>query len=180
MKALGKALGKAFGLAPFLFALATPAHAEKLMFDHRLYPPLKAVLDRGEEGMVLFDASNPRYIIDRIAVSGKSAKRWTEALEIIARTPTKGMTTAADWMAELRAKANPKCAYDAKIIAQDDISITFERRMTDCPDERAPIAIYRIVAGKQSLFLLAVLEKAEPDAEVRKQWLALLASSRLE
>ena len=47
MKALGKALGKAFGLAPFLFALATPAHAEKLMFDHRLYPPLKAVLDRG-------------------------------------------------------------------------------------------------------------------------------------
>ncbi len=180
MKALGKAFRIALATAPFLLALASPAHAEKLSFDHRLYPPLKEVLDSGNQDMVLFDSSNPRYIIDRIAITGKSAKQWTEALEIIARTPMRDMKTAADWMAELRAKADPKCAYDAKIIAQDDISITFERRMTDCPDERAPIAIYRIIASKRSLFLLAVLEKAEPSAEARKQWLDLLASAHLE
>ena len=40
--------------------------------------------------------------------------------------------------------------------------------MTDCPDERAPIAIYRIVAGKQSLFLLAVLENLAGHIDRRK------------
>lgn len=174
-----KAFGKTLFLIPLLL-LASPASAERLMFDHRLYPPLKAVLDSGDQDMVLFDASNPRYIVDRIAVSGKSAKRWTEALEIIARTPAKNVKTVADWMAELRAKANPKCGYDVKILAQDANSITFERRVPDCQDERAPIVLYRIVGSKQSLFMLAVLEKAEPNEEVRKQWLALLASARLE
>lgn len=173
------AFGKALFLIPFLL-LASPASAEKLMFDHRLYPPLKDVLDSGNQDMVLFDASNPRYIVDRIAVTGPSAKRWTEALEIIARTPAREVKTPADWMAELRAKVDPKCGYDAKILTQDDNSITFERRVSDCPDERAPVAIYRIVGSKRSLFMLAVLEKRELTEEARKQWLALLASAHLE
>lgn len=174
-----KAFGKALILIPFLL-LASPASAEKLTFDHRLYPPLKAAMDSGNQDIFLFDASNPRYLINRIAVSGQSATRWTEALEIIARTPAREVKTPADWMAELRAKADPKCGYDAKILAQDDNSITFERRVPDCEGERAPIAIYRIVGSKKSLFMLAVLEKDEPGEDARKQWLTLLASAHLE
>ncbi len=177
---------RALGLFPVIMGLAIalclpcPAMAEKLVFDHRLSPPLKAVLDEGKTEMVLFDTSNPRYIIDRIAVTGKSAEYWTEALEIIARSPAKNMKTSADWMAELRDQADKLCPNEVSVIAQDLASITYQRLSLRCPKERAPYSIYRVIAGKRSLFLLAVLSKSELNETARRQWLALLASAHLE
>jgi hypothetical protein len=167
-------------LLPLLLLLSAPAFAEKLSFDHRLYPPLKAVLDSGQTEMVLFDASNPRNIIDRIAVRGTSATRWTEALEIIARTPGKGVVSAEDWMRELRGAADKLCPNEAAILSQDDNSVTFERKSAQCPAERAPFAIYRIVGSKKSLFLLGVLTKEPLPAEMRQKWLELLATAHIE
>ena len=46
--------------------------------------------------------------------------------------------------------------------------------------ERAPVAIYRVVAGKRSLFLLAVLSKSDLRESARREWLDLLASAHLE
>lgn len=171
---------RALGLLFVLLAFAAPAHAEKLSFDHRLYPPLKEVLDSGKADMVLFDAHNPRFIIDRIAVRGKSATRWEEALEIIARTPGKGVTSADDWMRELRGEADKLCQNEVALISQDASSVTFERKSPQCPAERAPIALYRIVASKKSLFMLAVLAKDPLMADARAKWLALLASAHIE
>ena len=171
---------RALALLPFVLCLASPALAEKLVFDHRLSPPLKAVLDAGKTEMVLFDTSNPRYVIDRIAVTGKSAEYWTEALEIIARSPAKGMKTAADWQAELQGQADKLCANQVSIIAQDETSITYQRLSPNCPAERAPVAIYRVIAGKRSLFLLSVLSKGELTETARHQWLEMLASAHLE
>lgn len=171
---------RALALLPVVLCLASPALAEKLVFDHRLSPPLKAVLDEGKSEMVLFDASNPRYIIDRIAVIGKSADYWTEAIEIIARSPSKNMKVSADWMAELRAQADKLCPNQLSIIAQDDASITYQRLSPNCPKERAPYSIYRVIAGKRSMFLLAVLSKSELNETARRQWLELLASAHLE
>lgn len=166
--------------AALLVLLATPAHAEKLTFDHRLYPPLKAVLDSGDATKVDYNAANPRYVVDRIAVRGASASDWQEALEIIARTPAKGMTSAADWLAELRARAARTCPAAIAILAEDAASVTAERQAPSCTDDRAPFALYRAVAGKRSLFLLAVLSKQPLDASARAQWLALLASAHIE
>ncbi len=171
---------RALCLLTAVLCLTSPAMAEKLVFDHRLSPPLKEVLDQGRAEMVLFDASNPRYIIDRIAVAGKSAEYWTEALEIIARTPAKNMKTSADWVAELKREADKLCPSDMSVIAQDEASITYQRHSPNCPAERAPVAIYRVIAGKRSMFLLAVLSRSDLGETARRQWLELLASAHIE
>lgn len=160
--------------------LAAPARAESLSFDHRIYPPLKDVLDGGQKDMILYDSSNPRYVIDRIAVRGKSATEWSEALEIVARAHAKGMSSASDWMTELRIKADKLCRNNVTLLTEDAISVTFERSSPACPGERAPFAIYRIVTGKTSLFLLAVLSREPLEEAAKQQWLKLLASAHLQ
>ena len=86
-------------LAFALFFISAPAWAERLQFDHRLYPPLKQVLDEGDADMVLFDNSKPARLVDLIAVKGKSARNWTEALEIVATLPPKEASGGArGWM----------------------------------------------------------------------------------
>lgn len=167
-------------LALVLIAAAMPAHAEKLTFDHRLYPPLKAVLDSGDADMIAYNANNPRYVVDLIAVQGKSASDWTEALEIIARTPARDMRTAGDWSAELRARADKLCHNTVTPIAEDAGSLTFERHSPNCPAERAETVITRVLAGKRSLFLISILFKGVPDEATRRQWLALLESAHIE
>lgn len=161
-------------------ALASPAHAEKLSFDHRLYPPLKAVLDGGDADRIAYDASNPRYVVDLIAVQGKSATDWSEALEIIARTPAQKVRTARDWFAELRGRSDRLCPNTVTAIAEDAASITFERHSPACTAERAETALTRVLAGKRSLFAVSFLFKGVPDAATRRQWLALLASAHIE
>lgn len=164
-----------------VLALAVPAEAERLTFDHRLQPQLKAVLDGGDPAKVEYDASNPRYVVDRIVVRGKSAADWSELLEIIARTPAKAVRSADDWMAELRRKSDARCANSVDVLARDESSITFERQATaPCPAEPVRHSLYRVVAGKRSLFLLAVHEKGALDEVVRQQWLAMLASAHID
>ncbi|MDE2435748.1 MAG: hypothetical protein KGM49_05770 [Sphingomonadales bacterium] len=163
-----------------LLAAAVPAHAEKLSFDHRLYPPLKAALDSGDADRVAYDASNPRYVIDLIAITGKSAANWSEALEIIARTPEKKVRTARDWVAELRGQAGGSCSTSQTTIAEDRASITFERHSPNCATARAETTITRVLAGKRSLFAVSFLLKGAPDEATRRQWLALLASAHIE
>ncbi len=171
----------ALALAGLIFAVgAGAAHAEKLTFDHRLHPALKAALDSGNDEMVAYDGSNPRYLVNVIAIRGKSARDWTEALEIISRSPDKTVRTAADWAAEMRGRADAICPNTVTPIAEDAISVTFERRMPGCPGARAETAMTRVVAGKRSLFLLTFLFKGVPDAATRQEWLALLASAHLE
>jgi hypothetical protein len=163
-----------------LSLVASPVLAERLTFDHRLSPPLSAVLDANDPAMIAYNDKNPRYVTDVIAVQGKSASDWTEALVIIARTPDKQVHTAAQWMAELRAEAARKCRSDVRTLAEDAGSVTFERRSTGCPRDYPQLAMYRVVAGQRSLFLLAVLSKAELSQESQRQWRELLASAHLD
>ncbi len=164
-----------------LLLFATPALAEQLTFDHRLSLPLKAVLDSGDPARIDFNDSNPRYVTDVIAVRGRSASEWTEALVIIARTPDRrGVHTAAQWLAELRTQAERRCQSDFRIIAEDAVSVTFERTSTGCPADYPPVALYRTVTGSRSLFLLAAMARDNLSEQSRQEWLALLASAHLE
>lgn len=178
--------GKIFAsaLAALLAAAPVAAHAEQLEFDHRLYPALKQVLDSGDAGMVKFDASNPRRLVDLIAVRGKSAKAWTEALEIVATVPFPQLGSAQAWMEFQRDGAIKRCPGAStptfKVIAQDAVSITFERQSPGCRAERAETGIYRLLTGKRSWFQLAVLSKTPLDPGARDQWLALLASAKFK
>lgn len=163
-----------------LALIATPAMADKLTFDHRLVPALKAVLDSGDGGMIDYNASNPKNVVDLIAVRGKSAKDWTEALVIIARTPQGKVLSAADWASELQGEATAKCPSTFIEIARDETSVTYERRSTGCPKGYPPIALYRAVGSKRSLFLLAVLVKDDLTEIEHGQWLALMSSAHIE
>ena len=169
-----------FALFAGLLLLAAPALAEKLVFDHRLSPPLKAVLDSGDASMIDYNNANPRNVIDVIAVRGKSAQDWTEALVIIARTPDRKVHSAADWTSELQREAKAKCASTFTELARDAASITYERRSAGCPAGYPATALYRAIAGKHSLFLLAVLVKDDLTESSRGQWLALMSSAHLE
>lgn len=161
-------------------ALPHTAHAEKLSFDHRIYPPLKAVLDRGDPAMIDYNGRDPRYVTDLIAVQGTSASNWTEALEIIARLPDKNARTARAWAAALQGAVPAGCKAEVTPIAEDEASVTYVRTLPACPKARAETTITRIVQGKRSLFLLSALFKGKPDEAARVQWLALLASARIE
>jgi len=172
----GRKLAFFAGLALF----STPALADKLTFDHRLVPALKAVLDGGDAGMIDFNASNPKNVVDLIAVRGKSAKDWTEALVIIARAPQGKVLTPADWVGELQREAQAKCASTFTEIARDETSVTYERRSAGCPAGYPLIALYRAVGTKRSLFLLAVLVKDDMSEIERGQWLALMSSAHIE
>lgn len=171
-----------FRLAALVGALllSSPLQAERLKFDHRLSPQLKAVFDANDPDMIEFNDKNPRYVTDLIAIEGKSAKDWTEALLIVARTPDKKVRSAAEWVAELQDEGQRRCASTFRIVAADDASTTFERRSSGCKAGYPPVALYRVVAGKRSLFLLAFLHKGDPAEITRQQWQAVLASAAID
>ncbi|MEO5586055.1 MAG: hypothetical protein ABIQ81_00010 [Novosphingobium sp.] len=154
---------------------ASPAHAEKLLFD----PRIGATLDSSDKDMILFDARNPRYVFDRIALQGSSAQNWTEALEIIVRTPDKAIKTTGDWLQQIRDQSTASCTSQFTAIAQDATSLTFMRQSDACAAAPAETALYRIVAGRKSLFLLNARYKGAMDAAARERWLTLLATARV-
>lgn len=165
-----------------LLLLAVPgaAFAEKLTFDHRIYPPLAAVLDSGRTEMIRFNDSNPKYVTDRIAVQGTSVDHWTEALDIIVRLRSSKMNLVGDWAGEIQRAASAKCPSTYTAIAQDETSLTFERRSVACPAGTPQTGLYRIVTGRKSLFMLGSLAMGDMTAAQRQQWLDLLASAHLE
>lgn len=163
-----------------LLIFAAPASAERLLFDHRIYPPLRAIFDAGRNDMIAHDRSDPKYIVDRVAILGQSLDDWIEAMDIIARSPSKEVKTKEAWVAEIKAKAQAACPSVFETLAQDDISITFSRRSTGCGADKVQFALYRIVAGKRNMFLLNPIRRGDMSDTVRQQWLDLLKSARLE
>jgi hypothetical protein len=180
MKKLSRKSAAHAFLVLLALAAAPPAHAEKVTFDHRLYPPLKAVLDGGDSDMVAFDPSNPRYVVDLIAIKGKSARDWDEALEIIVRAPDKGMSKAQDWLQELAEKSDARCPGKFSVLAEEGSSITVERLNAGCATAGAQSTITRILTGKRSLFMIRAIIKGTPDPVSREQWLSLMASAHIE
>jgi hypothetical protein len=167
-------------IALALLPLSGALHAERLEFDHRLYPPLRETLDSGDRAMIEFDSRNPQRLVDLIAIKGKSAHNWTEALEIVSIVRPADVAGARDWMELIKRQATARCpAATFATIAEDANSVTFERRSPGCGAERASYGLYRLVAGKRSWFQLAVLVKGEVDPAAHDQWLALLASAHL-
>ena len=161
-------------------ACASPALADKLVFDHRLNPALTQALDSGRRDLILFNDKNPAYVTDLIVVRGQSVKDWTEAMVIIARKPGEKVPGPAEWLTELKGQAAQQCQSEFAVLAEDENSLTLERRSSGCPANYPANAIYRIVKGKPSLFLLGAMSKDGFTADARKAWLALFASAHLE
>lgn len=169
-----------FGAFLVLLGLSSPALAERLSFDHRLVPALKAVLDSGNGAMIDYNGANPSFVTDLIAVRGRSAKDWDEALVIIARAPGGKVGTSAQWLEELRGDVRRRCGSELKVLEQAESTILFERHADKCPGSYPRNAIYLVVQGKSSLFLLAVLSRDDLGEQARAEWLALFRSAQLK
>ena len=91
-----------------------------------------------------------------------------------------GMQTAADWAGQIQQAARARCASTFTTIAEDANSLTFERRSSTCPAGMPLTGLYRIVAGRKSLFMLNSLAMGELSATARQQWLDLLATAHLD
>lgn len=163
-----------------LLAVAAPARAERMLFDHQLDPRIGQVLDSGRKEMIHFDESDPAYVYDRIAIQGSSAENWTEALEIIVRTPGKAVRSPGDWVQQISATSAPACPSQVTPLTRDDRSLTFMRQSPPCAGSPAETAVYRIVAGRKSLFLLGARYKGEMPQATRVRWLNVLASARVD
>lgn len=176
------ALRLARTLATILALAAAPsAHAERLTFDYRLYPPLKAALDSGETARIAYDGSNPRYVVDLIAITGHSAADWDEAIQIIARTPAHNMTTAQAWFAEIEAAALRECpGAKLRIVAKEADAITYEEQSIGCPRPAGESRMGRIVAGRRSLFAITFILHGSAEPAARAGWLATLNSAHIE
>lgn len=159
---------------------AVPAAAEQLLFDQRLSAPLAAAFASNDPGRIAYNAANPKYVTDVIAVRGASARDWSEAMVIISRALEGKVRTARDWVAELQAEATSRCSSTFTTIAEDAASVTFERRSTGCPVKYPPFAIYRAIAGQRSLFLLAAMTRDGMNDDARREWHAVLASAHIK
>ncbi len=167
-------------IALALLLFATPAVAERLEFDHRLSPPLQAVLDGGDTTMIESDSRSPTRHVDLIAVRGRSAQSWTEALEILSIARPRDIKDVEGWLALLQSQAQSRCAATFEVISRDANSVTFQRTSPHCPAERATFGLYRLVTGKRSWFQLSVLVRDDLSETARQQWLALFASAHLK
>lgn len=175
---MNKACRIMLGIA--LALVGAPLLADKLVFDYRLVPELKAVFDGGDPAMLSYDGRNPRNLVNVIAVRGKSAKEWDEAMVIIARTPDAKIATVEGWLAQLQSDAAKQCPSRFTVLSRDEISLTVERRSTGCKAGYPPVALYRIVKGAPSLFMLAAMTKTDFTQAARSNWLSLMASAHLE
>lgn len=159
--------------------LASPAHAEKLEFDYRVYPALKAVFDDGRSEMIRYDDSNPKYVTDRIAVQGTSVDNWTEALDIVVRLRSSKIKSPTDWAQDIQQRSRARCTSMFTTIAEDANSLTFMRQSTGCPVGTPLTGLYRIVVGRRSLFMLYSFTLGEMTEPMRRQWLELLGTAHL-
>jgi len=160
---------------------ASPAHAEKLNIDQRIYPRLNAAMNDNRPGSVYFKDASPKYILDRILIQGKSATNWREALEIIVMRRDQKLLDVAAWYDPYVAKEQAACQSEWSEIGRDASSVTFTQHAADCPKGSGELTgIYRMVMSNSTIYILKGLYRGVPDAVSRQQWLDLLASAHVE
>ncbi|WP_374527901.1 hypothetical protein [Novosphingobium sp.] len=167
-----------------LFALAalvaTPAQAERLLVDYRVYPPLLAALD-DMDGNVYFEQSdNPRFTLDRIKVQGATLDTWQEAIELVIYPRNKSVTAPLDWFEAFRSSEDKTCPSTWEVLGSDEGSVLFSRTQAKCKELAGQSRIYRALLGSRSVFIVAGLYRGELGDEMRGQWLKLFETARLE
>ena len=168
-----------FVLALILLGMAMPAHAEQLLFDHRLYPPLEAAFDSKRDDVILFERRPDGVQFDRIMVQGRSVSDWDEAMEITVSKRSRKQATAQEALDSWRKAQDATCPAQWSELARDDGSITVEQTTPPCTGAPARQAIWRLMLGPRSVFVIGGVYRGMMPAPMRQSWLALLASARI-
>lgn len=159
---------------------ASPAHAERLLVNHNAYPPLARALERQDDNVYFLRNEKPRFILDRIKVQGESLENWREAIELVVYPRQRSLTAPLDWLGQFRTSEDKTCPSTWQVLESDSNSVTFSRTGARCTALTGQTRIYRAVLGRKEVFTVAGLYRGEISEEMRRQWLILLASARLE
>jgi hypothetical protein len=169
-------------LACLALGWSIPASAESLSWDYSSYPPLEALTqalmkNERQEAMYVEDRA-PVYVLQRFITDGKSASEWAEAVEVLNTMRRAEPKSPAEWYRRFQQKGLD-CPSNWTLIAQDKKSVTFRRDSQACPPQPAQSGFYRVVYGKQQVFVLMVTNKGAVSEEKRKQILTMLASAEI-
>ena len=158
---------------------ATPAAAERLDIDYRLYAPLNAAMESPTDQTLLYEQQASR-VFDRILIAGTSATSdWREALEISVYARPRRLERLDQWMAAFSPASESTCPAAVHELTRDAMSITFALDAQPCASGPRLSGLYRVVLGRRSVYLIGAKLKGEMTAEQRTQWLTVLASAKL-
>jgi hypothetical protein len=171
------ALGCAAALA--LFLASFPVHArERLSWDYSGYDKLEALFT-SEEGPLYGEKQSRRTYHLRFVVEGESLEDWTEILEIIDTYRRDEPDDAQSWFRRFQAQGNETCPSEWTAVDEQTDSIIFRRTAKDCREFDDQDALYRILYGKENVFLIFATLKGELDAVSLSGWLNVLRSAEI-
>jgi len=162
-----------------LLLASVPVQAqERLSWEYSGYEKVAKVFD-SEEGPLYGEKENRRSNHLRFVIDGESLTNWTEILEIINTRRRHEPKNARLWLEAFTAQGNKTCPSNWATIEEQPDSITFRRTAKNCQNFDDQDAMYRVLYGKDNVFLIFATRKGEMDKANRDGWLNVLKSAEI-
>ena len=153
---------------------------EVLKYDETTYAPLEAAL--ASDDLIVFEEDRlekDKMHVTRFVIDGKSADEWKESLEVVETHLKDQPRTLDDWYAEFTAHFDPVCTAKWHTIEKKHDSMIFERHVKECPIHSARHTMFRVLYGKQHVYIMIAEKRPDMEEEARQGWLALLRTAEL-
>lgn len=159
--------------------LATPAHAERMLVDYRLYPPLQTALQNQDDNVYFEQSKNPKFTLDRIKIQGPSLDAWQEVIEFVIVPRKKSLTVPLDWFQSFQSGENKTCPSIWEVLGSDQTSIMFSRTGAKCKELAGQTRIYRALLGQKSVFIVGGSYRGDLSPDMRAQWIKLFETATI-
>ncbi len=164
-----------------LLALPFAGWAEEhLEYNEGLYPPLAMALENDRVVAVTEEWAQGKMLIRRFTLNADGLDDVEETLDIIESHLKDQPRKLDDWYEEFKKNFDPACVHEWKVIEKKRSTMIFERHVASCPIHSEQHTLFRVLYGKQHVFILKAAKKPDMDEQTRKQWLALLRSAKLK
>jgi hypothetical protein len=158
-----------------------PAYADDLTWSSYSYPKFsEAIIATGPDALVYTDDKAPLYVFTRFVIEGSSTEQWTESLELLNTQRKNEPKNVKAWYDRFKAEGTEHCQSDWQVLSESRKTLMFERRSGDCPPFAAQHALYRVLYGKNEVFVFTATRIGEMDAATREGWLGLLRSAEIK
>jgi hypothetical protein len=161
--------------------LAWPAAGyadEVLKYDKSLYAPLENAL-ASDKAIIAEEDRAKQMHVTRYVVDGQSADEWNESLEVVETHLKDQPKTLDDWYAEFTSHFDPVCTAKWHTIEKKHDSMIFERHVQECPIHAARHTMFRVLYGRQHVYIMIAEKRPDMEEEARQGWLAVLRTAKL-
>lgn len=166
---------------PVLLLLVWPVTGlaeETLKYDNTVYAPLENALTSDNPIIVEEDRAKQMHVT-RFVVDGDSADEWNESLQVIETHVKDQPQSLDDWYKEFTARFDPVCTAKWETIEKKHDSMIFERHVKECPVHAARHTMFRVLYGRQHVYIMIAEKRPDMEEEARQGWLALLRTAEL-